>query len=41
MICSGQKQIIQNFVGQVIELFRIETFQSVLTFLPPIPGPIT
>ena len=28
-------------VGRVIQLFRIETFQTVLAFLPPIPCPIT
>ena len=30
-----------NFVGRVIQLFVIETFQTLLTFLPPIPCPIT
>ena len=30
-----------NFVGWVIQLFIIETFQTILTFLPPIPCPIT
>ena len=29
-----------NFVGWVIQLFMIETFQTVLTFLSPIPCPI-
>ena len=30
-----------NFVGCVIQLFIIETFQTALTFLLPIPCPIT
>ena len=30
-----------NFVGWVIQLFIIETFQTVLTFLSPISCPIT
>ena len=34
------KSSYSNFVGQVIQLFRTETFQTVQTFLPPIPCPI-
>ena len=38
---SGENQIIPTFVGRVLRLFGTETFQTVLTFLPPIPCPIT
>ena len=40
-IHSGENQIIPTFVGRVIQLFGIETFQTVLTFLPPAPCPLT
>ena len=40
-IHSGENKIIPTFVGRVIQLFRIETFQTVLTFLPTITYPIT
>ena len=40
-IHSGENQIIPIFAGRVIRLFGIETFQTVLTFFPPIPCPIT
>ena len=36
-IHSGGNQIIPTFVGWVIDLFRIETFQTVLRILSPIP----
>ena len=39
-IHSGENKIIPTFVGRVIQ-FRIETFQTVLTFLPTITYPIT
>ena len=39
-IYSGENQIIPTFVCRVIQLFRIQTFQTVLTFLLPIPCPI-
>ena len=39
-IHSDVNQIIPTFVGRVIQLFGIETFQTVLTFLPPITCPI-
>ena len=40
-IHAGENKIIPTFVGRVIQLFRIETFQTVLTFLPTITYPIT
>ena len=36
-----RKSNYSNFVGRVIQLFRIETFQTVLTFFPPISCSIT
>ena len=36
-----ENQIIPTFVSWVIQLFGIQTFQTVLTFLLPIPCPIT
>ena len=39
-IHSGENEIIPIFAGQVIRLLGIEAFQTVLTFLPPIPCPI-
>ena len=39
-IHSGENKIIPT-LGRIIQLFGIETFQTVLTFLPPIPCPIT
>ena len=40
-VYSGENQFIPTFACPVIQLFGIETFQAVLTFLPPIPCPIT
>ena len=40
-IHSGKNQIAPTFVGRVIHLFGIENFETILTFLPPIPYPIT
>ena len=36
-IHSVENNIVPTFVGRVIQLFGKETFQTVLTFLPPIP----
>ena len=40
-IYSGENQIIPTFAGWVIQLFRKETFQTVLAFLPTITCPVT
>ena len=36
-----RKSNYSNFVSRVIQLFRIETFQTVLTFFPPISCSVT
>ena len=40
-IHSGENQIIPTFAAPIMLLFAIETFQTVLIFLPPIPYRIT